>query len=303
MRIYYSDLFKAHINGPNHPECPDRLNAAVKAIRNRYTVVAPDPAPEEAVRTIHTRRYMKFIEQHSSNGGGPIDPDTGATSRTYDAALLACGAGINAVDTVIDGNEKRAFCAVRPPGHHAEANRAMGFCIFNNIAVAAAHALERELERVAIVDWDVHHGNGTQNAFYSCGDVFYVSLHQYPAYPGTGRPEETGEKAGAGTTLNLPLPPGTGSLQFEEMFNARVIPALTDYNPELILISAGFDAHVSDPLAAIRLETETFGTITRLLVELAETCAHGRIISFLEGGYNLDALRDSVACHLENLSD
>ncbi len=302
MRIYYSDLFKAHINSPNHPECPERLNATIKAVGKRYPIVEPEPASEEAVRAIHTRRYMKFIAQHSNSGGGPIDPDTGATSLTYDAALLACGAGINAVDTVIDETEKRVFCAVRPPGHHAESNRAMGFCIFNNIAVAAAHALEKDLERVAIVDWDVHHGNGTQNAFYSSGDVFYISLHQYPAYPGTGKPEETGEGAGTGTTLNIPLAPGTDSSQFENIFKTRVIPALADYNPELILISAGFDAHVSDPLASVCLKTETFGTITRQLVDLAEACAHGRIISFLEGGYNLDSLRQSVACHLDTLS-
>jgi len=225
---------------------------------------------------------------------------TGPDSCT--AALLAAGAGITAVEQVLAGNVSSCFCAVRPPGHHAEADRAMGFCLFNNIAVAAAYATNHQrVEKAAIVDWDVHHGNGTQNIFYGNPDILYISLHQYPHYPGSGSAGERGADAGEGLTLNLPMSAGSGDREYLAAFEERVIPAIKTFSPGLLLISAGFDAHAEDPLSQVRLTENGFAGMTAMLRQCAESCCEGRIVSLLEGGYDLDALARSVAAHLQAL--
>ncbi len=223
------------------------------------------------------------------------------SEHTREAALKAAGGTIEAVRRVIAGEMRRAFCAVRPPGHHAEADRAMGFCIFNNVALGAASALQAGLKRIAIVDWDLHHGNGTQAAFYDTDRVLYISFHQSPHYPGTGAESEKGVGSGLGYTINIPMVAGSSDIDYRGAFDEIVIPALSNYKPQLIMISAGFDAHQDDPLGSLYLTTEYFGEMTRALREMAERYSNGRIVSVLEGGYNFAALKDSVTVHLKEL--
>ena len=298
MRIYTHPACLDHETGLGHPESPTRLRAVLQALddsrfANVERVEAPRATREQLLR-VHDASYIESIfanERHSLR----LDPDTVMSPDSLEAALRAAGAACAAVDDVMDGKTQRAFCAVRPPGHHATRDTAMGFCIFNSVAVAAAHALERyDLERVAIIDFDVHHGNGTQDIFWNDPRVKYLSSHQMPLYPGTGSRNERG----AGNILNAPLPPGAGSREFRAAWDEILLPALDAHRPQLLLVSAGFDAHRDDPLAQLQLETDDYAWVTQRLSALADTHAQGRMVSALEGGYDLEALRECTTAHV-----
>ena len=260
-------------------------------------------ASRAEIELVHKASYYDYIEslagQHAM-----LDPDTEISPGSFEASLKASGAVIQAVNHVSKDKKNRAFCAVRPPGHHAEADYSKGFCIFNNIAIGAAYALKSgSTSKVAIVDWDVHHGNGTQHAFYGTSEVLYISLHQYPFYPGTGSRDERGAGEGEGFTLNIPLQYGINDDDYREALIGQVLPAIEAYKPELLMMSAGFDGHRDDPLASLRLSSPMYGEITRLLMEVAfKYCKYG-VVSVLEGGYNLKALKESVREHLRELAN
>jgi acetoin utilization deacetylase AcuC-like enzyme len=290
-----------------HPERPERLQSVLRHLeRGGYFNTCPRGVVREAtdpeLRRIHDIAYLHKVAHLESEGGGMLDPDTWLLPGSHLAARLAAGAAIEAVAFVLGDEKRRALCLVRPPGHHARPSTGMGFCIFDNIAVAAADALDRfDLKRVLIVDFDVHHGNGTQEVFYDSPRVGFLSIHRYPFYPGTGARDETGTGPGLGNISNVPLPYGTRRRDYFEAFRAALEKLADQIRPELVLISAGFDAHAQDPIGDLGLEIEDFTQITREIVSVAETHAHGRIISVLEGGYNVPILAGSVAAHLEAL--
>lgn len=291
----------AHEMGDWHPEAPARLKAVLKALdTDQFRELDRQEAPKGTARQIehvHAPFYVEAIfENVPANGHVHLDPDTAINSASGEAALRAVGAVCKAVDAVVTGAARNAFCAVRPPGHHAESSAAMGFCLFNNIAIAAEHARRAHgIERVAMVDFDVHHGNGTQNHVFRYRDLFYASSHQWPCYPGTGMEHETGV---FNNICNVPLRPGSGSEEFRRGYLEKILPALRNFGPELVLISAGFDAHARDPLAQLRLETADFAWVTRQILDVADKCCSGRVVSTLEGGYDLDALAASAAAHV-----
>ncbi len=296
-----------HSNGSGHPESPARLQAiesmlAGFPLRERLARLPARDAGFEELARVHTAEYIRRIEATRGRELTELDPDTSASSGSYVAALRAAGGVLSAVEAVLGGAYAGAFAAVRPPGHHAEADRAMGFCLFNNVAVAARSALERHgLHRLLLVDWDVHHGNGSMHAFYDSSEVLYFSAHQYPHYPGTGRAEEMGRGAGEGYTVNVPLPGGQGDVEYLAVFRELLQPIGLAYRPELILVSAGFDIHRDDPLADMRVTEVGFAWMTRVLVEVAEACCPGRLVFALEGGYDLAALASGVAAVLRAL--
>jgi acetoin utilization deacetylase AcuC-like enzyme len=306
LGIVFDPIYLKHDAGPMHPESPQRLTAVQEAIKGLDFPIAgilARPASRDELALVHEDKYIDCILNMKVTELTYLDPDTAISPRSQEAALMAAGGVIEAVDMIMRGDLKRAFCAVRPPGHHAEPDRAMGFCIFNNIAIGAGRALSRwGLSRIAIVDWDLHHGNGTQKAFYDTDEVLYISLHEYPFYPGTGREIEKGEGKGLGYTIDIPQVPGSSDDDYRTAFQEIIIPALADFRPELIMISAGFDAHRDDPLGDLCLSTEFFGEMTGMLIEMAKQYTMGRIISVLEGGYNLQALKDSVTVHLKELA-
>ncbi|HEX7342061.1 MAG TPA: histone deacetylase family protein [Rhodanobacteraceae bacterium] len=303
LRLYTHPACLAHDPGPGHAESPQRLRAVLEALdHDRFSAVDRVEAPRatrEQLARVHARAYIdRMLDGTPVTGTRQLDEDTVMSPGSAEAALRAAGAAVAAADAVMRDDAGRAFCAVRPPGHHATRNQAMGFCLFNNVAVAAAHALAvHGLRRVAIVDFDVHHGNGTQDIFAAETRVLYLSSHQAPLYPGTG----TASEHGAGNILNAPLPPGAGSDDFRGTWNDLLLPRLATFRPQLLLISAGFDAHRLDPLADLTLETDDFAWITGRLVALANAHAAGRIISCLEGGYDLSALRAGVIAHVTEL--
>ena len=290
--------------GEWHPEAPARLKAVLRALETEeFTFLHRSEAPRGTLRQIervHAPFYVEAIFENVPNRGHiHLDPDTAINHASGEAALRAVGAICAAVDAVATGEAQNAFCAVRPPGHHAESSAAMGFCLFNNAAVGAEHARHvHGMERVAVVDFDVHHGNGTQNHMFRFRDLFYASSHQWPCYPGTGMEHETGV---FNNIVNVPLRPGSGSEEFRLAYRERILPALRNFSPELIIISAGFDAHYRDPLAQLRLETDDFAWVTRELVDIAGKCCGGRVVSTLEGGYDLQALASSAAAHVRSL--
>ena len=292
------DLFRRHDPGP-HPERPARYDAVFEAVAGSAAeVAAAPPAPLEALLRIHDGGYLEAIERICAAGGGALDPDTVVNEASYAAAVHASGAAVAAVDAVLAGEVGAALTCGRPPGHHAERATPMGFCIVNHVAVAAAHARARGVERVAVLDWDAHHGNGTQASFWTDPTVLYVSLHEYPFYPGSGAASERGGGAGEGATVNVPLAAGTAKAEFLAAFRAQALPALQGFDPGLLLISAGFDAHAADPLCHLGLDAEAFATMTRELRGIGA----GPVL-VLEGGYDLIALRDSVAAVLAALAE
>ena len=294
-----------HDTGPGHPECPDRLRAVLQALEHPDFVsllreVSPEATVEQLER-VHPPDYVRAILAIRPPVGDMVqlDGDTFMSHGSHEAILRACGGAVAAVDAVMEGWARAAFVAARPPGHHAERSRPMGFCLFNGAAVAALHARARwGLRRVAVVDFDVHHGNGTQDIFEADADLMYVSSHQFPCYPGTGA---AGERGVDGNVLNLPLPPGSTGVEFRRAWERTGLPALHDFAPELLIVSAGFDAHRADPLAELALETEDFGWMTDQLLAVADRHCGGRLVSVMEGGYDLRALAASAALHVRRL--
>ena len=295
----------AHDPGPGHPECPARLRAVLAALdapdfAGLRRVAAPEASAAD-LALVHPPAYVETILAIRPQGAGRIalDADTLMSAGSAEAALRAAGGAVLAVDMVMRGEARSAFVATRPPGHHAERATAMGFCLFANAAIAARHAQAKwGLARVAVVDFDVHHGNGTQDIFAADPSLFYASSHQYPCYPGTGAESETGI---AGNVVNATLPPGAGSAAFRAAWTGRILPALDAFAPELLIVSAGFDAHLADPLAQLRLQTADFGWITAELMALAARRCAARLVSVLEGGYDLAALAESAALHVRTL--
>jgi len=296
-----------HTMGSYHVEGPQRIEVLLRLVasadKRAWRMIEPRLATEEELCRIHERSYVDFLKATAGRDWTFLDPDTGASALTYETALLAAGGALAAVDAILDGRVRNAFALVRPPGHHAEPAQAMGFCFFNNVAVAAAHLLAaRGLKRILIVDFDVHHGNGTQAAFYERDDVLYFSTHQVPFYPGSGRASETGAGRGRGYTLNVPLLAGKGDGDFLFIFRELLAPAAARYRPDFILVSAGFDIAVEDPLGGMEVTAEGFGDMASELVKMAEESAAGRLAFVLEGGYSLQALEAGVGEVLRRLS-
>jgi acetoin utilization deacetylase AcuC-like enzyme len=302
-------VFEQHLTGAGHPERPERLEAIRRAIERegiaeRAEVCPLESAGDDLLCRVHDAQHVRRVERACSEGESQIDSmDTAIGADSARVARLAAGSLVGLCRRVARGEIDRGFAALRPPGHHAEHDLAMGFCLFNNVAIAARYLLEREgLSRVMIVDWDVHHGNGTQHLFERDADVFYFSVHQSPLYPGTGARDERGIGAGQGTTLNCPLPPGTGDDGFLGALRDELLPAAERFRPEFVLVSAGFDAHAADPLGGLRVSTEAYAEATRIVLDLARRSAGGRVVAALEGGYDLEALAASVLAHLRVLA-
>jgi acetoin utilization deacetylase AcuC-like enzyme len=273
---------------------------AAEGLLERLTKIVPHMASDETVALVHNPDYVQWVRESCQQGRRCLDHgDTTVCEDSYRIALLAVGAVTAAADWVMEKEGRRAFCAIRPPGHHAEVAGAMGFCLFNNIAIGARYLQKnRGVEKVLIVDWDVHHGNGPQNAFYADPSVLYFSVHQYPHYPGTGRASETGSGTGKGYTINVPLPPGSGDEEYLWAFREKLVPAAEFFHPEMVLISAGFDAHRDDPLSAMAVTDDGFAELTEIVKSIADEHSHGKLISVLEGGYHLSSMPASVATHL-----
>ena len=286
-------IYREHDMGSFHPESPERLQAIEDAInqttfRTPLVEISPRPALTKELQRVHS---LSYIHQISSTSGKNVqlDPDTSTSPKSYEAALMAAGGAIAAVDWVLEEKGKQSLALVRPPGHHAEDDRAMGFCIFNNIAIAAKHAIEdKKTQRILIVDWDLHHGNGTQHTFYSDNRVLYFSTHQYPYYPGTGSLQEIGEGKGEGYTVNVPLDVGNGDTEYANIFRHILTPIALDYKPEIILVSAGFDIHAGDPLGGMNVTDKGFSRLTDILMNIAAKTCGGKIAFTLEGGYNVE---------------
>ena len=290
-----------------HPENPGRLKAIQGKIESSKIyphLIFPKPrrATTDELTANHDPSHINHVRNSCRNGVQNLDGDTVICPDSWDAAVLSAGAGLTAVDQIVTGQLDNAFTAVRPPGHHAEKDRSMGFCLFNNVAIAARYAIKKHgLNRVCIFDWDVHHGNGTQHSFYSDPSVHYSSIHQYPFYPGTGDKDETGIGDGLGTTLNFPLDAFNGDQTYLDIVKNKLIPVIQSFKPDLIIISAGFDAHEDDPLAQMRVSSSCYGKMTDMVLKAAENICAGRLLSMLEGGYNHTALADSVLEHVNAL--
>jgi acetoin utilization deacetylase AcuC-like enzyme len=311
--LIYDPIFLEHLTPRNHPERPQRVEQALKVLealnwleRDGLLVMRPRDAHEDELAAVHDRRYIHQVQAAAAEVAAQVQEggretrffatDTYVSAHSYEAAVKAAGAPLTAIDAIMSGQIDNAYCLVRPPGHHALADEAMGFCLFNNVAVAARYALDRHgLERVMIIDYDVHHGNGIQDIFYSDPRVLYFSLHQAPFYPGSGLSDERGAGAGLGTTINVPLPATTGYEVYEPVFRQVLSPAADRFDPQLILVAAGFDAHWNDPLGQMNLSTAGFARLTGVIIELARDLCNGRLVMVQEGGYSLDVMGAAVA--------
>ncbi|TGL45306.1 histone deacetylase [Leptospira wolffii] len=301
----YHETFLKHDTGSFHPESPKRLEAIMNKLAStnyfkNLKAVLPEKLPVELIEPAHNSEHVLRFRSIQGKRGG-FDADTPFSESTFDAALLASGSGVSLAKKLLTGELDSGIALVRPPGHHAETGRAMGFCLLNNIAITAHYLLSQGAERIYILDWDVHHGNGTQEIFYDSDRVFFTSLHQYPFYPGSGSQFETGEGKGKGTTLNFPLPSGSGDSQYLDIFREKITPSLLEFSPDYILISAGFDAHKRDPLGGMNLSTDAFAEFTRIVCNISQE-SKAKILSFLEGGYDLEALAESVEAHISVLA-
>ena len=306
--LIYDPRYLEHDMGAGHPESPNRLRAIMQRLEQSGTLatltrIDPRTAEDEWVTLVHRWEYVAMLNRQApTHGRVSLDADTSMSPGSLGAAYLAAGGALAGVDAIMAGRVQHAFCAVRPPGHHAEADRAMGFCLFNNVAIAARYAQKRYgVQRVLIVDWDVHHGNGTQHSFESDPSVLFFSTHQYPHYPGTGRASECGRGAGEGLTINVPMEAGEGDDEYRAVFQKVLVPAADAFKPEFVIISAGFDAHRDDPLASMGLTEEGYADLTNIVAGIARQHCQGRLLSALEGGYNLTALAASVERHIQAL--
>jgi acetoin utilization deacetylase AcuC-like enzyme len=305
--VYRDDLFLEHQPGYGHPESSDRLRVIYdeldkKKVGDHFIYPRFDPASHDIIRLNHSDKLVKRVADTQGVDHDYLDADTSTSARSYEAACLAVGALIDGIRRMDQGEIDNAFCPVRPPGHHAELDQSMGFCLFNNVAIGARWAMqELGMKRIMIIDWDLHHGNGTQHSFYDTEKVLYLSSHQYPYYPGTGALVETGRGEGSGYTINVPLRGGQGDMEFARIFNELVVPVARQYKPELILISCGFDIYNGDPLGAMQVSPDGFGWMTRKMVEVAEEVCNGKLLITLEGGYNLTGMRDGALAVLAEL--
>ena len=306
----YHDIYLKHDTGEFHYETPERLKAILAKIKETKLLpslqnLAPRKVSLEWIETVHQREYIEIARRDVESGARYLSTHSGNTvicKKSFEVALWAVGGVLTACDAVIEGKTRNAFCAIRPPGHHATPNRGMGFCLFNNVAVAARYLQKRhKIGKVLIIDWDVHHGNGTQDIFYEDGSVFFFSTHQWPWYPWSGSAEETGEGDGESTTLNVPLPAGSGDQELIRAFENKLLPRMDVFKPDFVLISAGFDSRNSDPLGRFRVTDNGFRKITQVALDIAKAHAQGRLVSVLEGGYSLKGLPLAVSAHLKTL--
>lgn len=307
--LVHHPIYEKHDTGIGHPETPLRYSAVMDVLREDETFwkslneITPEQASKGLVQAAHTPQHFKRVENAFDNGLDRLDADTTISMKSFDAAMYAAGGAVAAVDAVMQGEADNSFVVVRPPGHHATSENAMGFCLFNNVAVAARHAQNayKEIDRVAIIDWDVHHGNGTQGIFYDDPSVYFFSMHQYPWYPGTGARGETGHGRGLGSTMNVPVKAKTNAVEHVRMFEAAIEDISRKFRPDMIFISAGFDAHITDPLGQLQLEDEDYRSMTVTLKQWANDSCNGRIVSALEGGYNLKTLGTTIKNHIDEL--
>jgi acetoin utilization deacetylase AcuC-like enzyme/formylglycine-generating enzyme required for sulfatase activity len=304
------DIFLEHKTSPGHPERPERISAILQRLKTSglltdLTSITPAPAALEWIAAVHTPQYIQRVRSRCAEGAGYVDSrDAPVSAESYNVALQAAGGVLAAVDAVMGEKVRNAFCAVRPPGHHASKDRAMGFCLFNNVAIAARYVQKKhKLPKVLIVDWDVHHGNGTQAAFYDDPTVVYFSVHQHPFYPHTGNSSETGAGKAVNHTINVPLPAGSGDREYQQAFQEKLLPAAMAFHPDFVFISAGFDAHRDDPLGGMKLTARQYAAQTRIVKQIAEQCCRGRLVSVLEGGYGLEGLAASVEAHVRALME
>ncbi len=301
--LFYHPLFLKHLTGFNHPERPERLSSVLTLLEkekvfSKVKLLEPEPASFSELTKVHSVNYLNYLKE-ATQKAGYLDADTVVSPDSFEAACLASGAVISAVDKILDGEIEKAFCLVRPPGHHALSERAMGFCLLNNLAIGAKHALEeRKLRKIFIFDWDAHHGNGLQDIFYDDSSVLYISIHQSPLYPGTGNFNEIGEGGGKGFTINISVPPGSGDDFYLYIFKRIVVPIVNEFSPDLIMVAAGYDGHFADYLSQLNLTIKGYTEMTKEICVLASKNCDGRVLFSLEGGYNLEALSHAVLATL-----
>ena len=306
--LFTNTRFRDHNTG-QHPESAQRLvsidrHLEADGLKRKCRLGGVTNISMDSLATVHSAQQIRAAKALAARGGGKLDADTVVSPDSFDVALMAAGTATAAVDVVMSGQDRHAVCLMRPPGHHATADTSMGFCLFNNVALAARHAQTKyDAHRVLIIDWDVHHGNGTQDIFYLDPSVFFFSIHRYPFYPGTGDSSETGSGKGLGTTLNVPVNFGTSRADYLDMFSRGLEKSIAVAKPDLVIVSAGFDAHADDPVGNLGLVSEDFATMTKKVMEAANAHCGGRIVSCLEGGYNVDALAESVSAHIATLTD